>query len=85
MLADLDTDFEEYSREEQQSLAHAARAGDQGAFESLCRSNIAYAVHTANGWRKTGVSIEDLEGAALLGLVVGMREYDPEKHARPSG
>lgn len=84
MIADIREDrYDHRSAEEQQRLARKARRGDQEAYVQLCESNIRYAMKRVHRYKWANVPEKDLEGAALLGLCLGLREYDPDRHERP--
>lgn len=86
MITDLRNDrYDQLPREKQQQLARKARSGDQEAYVQLCESNVRYAMKRVHRYRWANVPEQDLEGAALLGLCLGLREYDPDRHKRPIG
>ena len=75
--------FDKPEGERLQFLAKQASRGSQPAYEKLCEAYMRYAIGVANGFRWSGLDVEDLEGAALYGLARGMRLYEPGRTEKP--
>ena len=70
------------ARDEELSLARRARAGDQAAFDRLVGAHLPLVHAMARQFRAHGVALDDLVGEAMLGLVKGARDFDPERGVR---
>jgi RNA polymerase sigma-32 factor len=70
------------SGEEEQRLARMAQRGDERAFEQLIRAHLRLVFATAWEFRSYGLPGEELLSEGLLGLVKGVRGYDPERGVR---
>lgn len=69
------------TREEELRLARLARAGDQAAFDRMVRAHLPLVHAMARQYRSHGCALDDLVGEAMLGLVKGARNFDPERGA----
>ncbi|MBI5175966.1 MAG: RNA polymerase sigma factor RpoD/SigA [Candidatus Obscuribacter sp.] len=69
-------------KEEEQSLARAARAGDSRAAKCLAESNLRLVVRIAKHYRNRGLSFEDLIQEGNLGLLRAVQKFDPERGFR---
>jgi DNA-directed RNA polymerase sigma subunit (sigma70/sigma32) len=76
------------SREEEQSLARQAQAGDRDAINRLIESHLPLAVRVAQaelrrrGRRPAPHAIDDAIQAASEGLIAAVRRFDPSRGAR---
>lgn len=70
------------SREEEQELARAARAGDLSARERLIASNLRFVVKLAKRYRGLGLPLEDLVGEGNRGMVRAAETFDPSRGVR---
>ncbi len=60
-------------------LARLAKTGDPAAREELILGNIRFVVWAARRFQGLGVSLEDLIGWGVLGLLRAVDEYDPDR------
>ena len=66
-------------RDEEHSLALAARDGNEEAFNTLVRSNLRYVVSVANRYKGFGLSLEDLINEGNIGLINAIKRFDPDR------
>jgi RNA polymerase primary sigma factor len=64
--------------DEERSLAHAIRRGDDNARSRLIRSNLRLVVRIARDYLGRGLTLEDLVGEGNLGLIRATEEFDPD-------
>src|SRR6476469_4282890 len=69
-------------REEELRLVRAAQGGDDQAFDRLVRAHMPLVHAITWRYRSFGLPLEDLTSEALLGLVKGVRGFDPERGVR---
>ena len=67
------------TREQEADLARSIRAGDQGALETLVRSNLRFVVSVAKKYQNQGVSLSDLINEGNLGLIRAAHKFDETK------
>ena len=67
------------TREQEAALAREIRAGDQGALETLVRSNLRFVVSVAKKYQHQGVSLSDLINEGNLGLIRAAHKFDETK------
>ena len=67
------------SREQEADLARRIRDGDQGALETLVRSNLRFVVSVAKKYQNQGVSLSDLINEGNLGLIRAAHKFDETK------
>lgn len=70
------------TKEEEQKLARAARAGDADAFLELVRRNLRLVVSIAKQYKNYGLSLEDLIQEGNLGLLRAAQKFDPDRNCR---
>lgn len=68
-----------YSGEEQKELARKMRNGDDEAREKLITSNLRFVVTCAKKYTNQGVPLIDLIQAGTKGLILSLRNYDPDR------
>src|SRR5262245_1508085 len=66
--------------DEAKTLARRIRQGDRAARERLVRSNLRLVVNIARGYRRCGMSLEDLVEAGNLGLLAAADRFDPDRN-----
>lgn len=80
--------YPELSLEEEMDLGRKMHAGDRTARQRLINSNLRYAITIAKLWRRrtyataTSTSLDDMIQNAVIGLLIGVKKYDPEKGRR---
>ena len=70
------------SREEEASLAHAARAGDAAARARLTEGNLRLVVQVARRYLNRGLPLPDLIEEGNLGLLRAVEKFAPERGTR---
>jgi RNA polymerase sigma factor (sigma-70 family) len=68
--------------QEERDLARRIAQGDDAARHALVLANVRLAVDVAAKFRGRGIEFEDLVQAALIGLDVAARKFDPERRVR---
>lgn len=68
-----------YSPEEQVKLARKMRDGDEEAREKLITGNLKFVVTCAKKYTGQGVALMDLIQAGIYGLILSLRNYDPDR------
>ena len=63
-------------------LASSARAGNAKARETLIRSNIRFAISYGSKFYGHGLSKEDIDAEAIIGLIKAVDHFDPSKGNR---
>ncbi len=72
------------SKDEEFTLARAAREGDSKAAMQLAHGNLRLVIKTAKQYRDRGLSFEDLIQEGNLGLLKAIERFDPERGFRLS-
>jgi RNA polymerase primary sigma factor len=67
------------SREEENRLAKAAKAGDEQAKESLIKANLRFVVTIAKKYQTSGISLLDLINEGNMGLIKAAEKFDPDR------
>ncbi|MCL2759417.1 MAG: RNA polymerase sigma factor RpoD/SigA [Treponema sp.] len=67
------------SREEEESIAHAAAAGNKLARETLVNSNLRFVVTVAKKYQGLGLPLEDLISEGNIGLLSAADRFDVSK------
>ncbi|CAN5117092.1 MAG: sigma-70 family RNA polymerase sigma factor [Gemmatimonadetes bacterium] len=67
------------TRDEEARLARRIREGDQGALETLCRSNLRFVVSVAKKYQNQGVALSDLINEGNVGLIRAAHKFDETK------
>jgi RNA polymerase sigma-32 factor len=70
------------SREEEHELAVRAQEGDQAAIDALVRANLRFVNAVALQYRRYGIPISELVAEGNLGLMMGVRKFDPHRGTR---
>jgi len=70
------------SKDEEFSLARAARSGDSKAAMRLAQGNLRLVIRAAKQYRDRGLSFEDLIQEGNLGLLKAVQRFDPERGFR---
>ena len=70
------------TQDEELCLARRARAGDAAAFGRMVEAHLPLVHAMARQFRSHGVALDDLVGEAMLGLVKGARDFDPDRGVR---
>jgi len=68
-----------YSGEEQIQLAREAKEGNEKSKEKLINSNLRFVITCAKKYVGQGVPLIDLISAGLEGLLLSVRNFDPDK------
>ena len=68
-----------YSGEEQIQLAREAKEGNEKSKEKLITSNLRFVITCAKKYTGQGVPLIDLISAGLEGLLLSVRNFDPDK------
>ena len=68
-----------YSGEEQKELARSAKSGDNKARNKLINSNLRFVITCAKQYVGQGVPLIDLIQSGMLGLILAVNNYDPDK------
>jgi RNA polymerase primary sigma factor len=68
------------TREGEQRLARAIRAGHQWARDELVRANLSFVAKVASEYRSCGIPFEDLLNEGNLGLIEAASRFDPDKN-----
>ena len=66
------------TREEEDTLARAAIAGDKEAKKRLIVSNLRFVVQVAKKYQKYGISLLDLINEGNMGLIKAAERFDPD-------
>jgi len=64
------------SREEEDSIAHAAASGNITARNKLVKSNLRFVVNVAKRYQGHGIPLEDLISEGNIGLIKAVEKYD---------
>jgi RNA polymerase primary sigma factor len=67
---------------EEKDLATRAARGDKEAWDRLVKSNLRFVVKIAKGYMNQGLSFEDLIQEGNIGLMEGVKRFDPKKGFR---
>ena len=67
------------AREEEISLAKAARKGSKSAKENLIKANLRFVVNVAKKYQNQGLSLEDLINEGNLGLLTAVEKFDVDR------
>jgi RNA polymerase primary sigma factor len=67
------------NREQEADLARRIRTGDDGALETLVRSNLRFVVSVAKRYQNQGVSLADLINEGNIGLMRAAQKFDETK------
>ncbi len=67
------------SREEENRLAKAAKAGDELAKENLIKANLRFVVTIAKKYQTSGISLLDLINEGNMGLIKAAEKFDPDR------
>jgi RNA polymerase primary sigma factor len=67
------------AREEEISLAKAARSGSRNAKDQLIKANLRFVVNVAKKYQNQGLSLEDLINEGNLGLLTAVEKYDVDR------
>lgn len=67
------------SREEEDSYARAAAAGDKHAKDMLVKSNLRFVVNVAKRYQNQGMPLSDLISEGNIGLINAIERYDVDK------
>jgi RNA polymerase sigma factor (sigma-70 family) len=70
------------TRQEELTLARAARSGDILAAKSLAEGNLRLVVTIAKSYRNRGLTFEDLIQEGNVGLLKAVKRFDPERGYR---
>jgi RNA polymerase primary sigma factor len=67
------------TREEEDRLARASRAGDPKAKEQLIKANLRFVVSIAKKYQTSGISLLDLINEGNMGLIKAADKFDPDR------
>ena len=67
------------TREEEDRLARAARAGDQKSKDELIKANLRFVVSIAKKYQTSGISLLDLINEGNMGLIKAAEKFDPDR------
>lgn len=67
------------SREEENRLAKATKAGDEKAKEELIKANLRFVVTIAKKYQTSGISLLDLINEGNMGLIKAAEKFDPDR------
>ncbi|HDP81295.1 MAG TPA: RNA polymerase sigma factor RpoD/SigA [Spirochaetes bacterium] len=67
------------SRQEEDRLARATRAGDHDAKEKLIKANLRFVVSIAKKYQTSGISLLDLINEGNMGLMKAADKFDPDR------
>lgn len=67
------------SREEENRLARATKAGDEKAKENLIKANLRFVVTIAKKYQTSGISLLDLINEGNMGLIKAADKFDPDR------
>lgn len=70
------------TREEELNLAYQSQKGDTEALRKLVESNLRFVVKIARKFQRPDISILDLINEGNIGLIEGVRRFDPDKNVR---
>ena len=70
---------EPISREEEDRLFRAYKAGDMDALERIASSNLRFALQIARNTSGGGLPLDDLVCAANMGLLTAAQKFDPDR------
>jgi DNA-directed RNA polymerase sigma subunit (sigma70/sigma32) len=67
------------TREEEDTLARAARDGDKEAKNMIVKANLRFVVSIAKKYQSSGISLLDLINEGNLGLIKAAEKFDPDR------
>jgi len=67
------------TREQEDTLARAARDGSEKAKDELIKSNLRFVVSIAKKYQTSGISLLDLINEGNLGLIKAAEKFDPDR------
>jgi RNA polymerase primary sigma factor len=67
------------TREQEDTLARKAIAGDRDAQEKLVTANLRFVVNVAKKYQNQGLPLDDLISEGNIGLINAIKKYDPDK------
>jgi RNA polymerase primary sigma factor len=67
------------TREEEDRLSRATRAGDEKAKEQLIKANLRFVVSIAKKYQTSGISLLDLINEGNMGLIKAAEKFDPDR------
>ena len=67
------------TREEEDSLARAAREGDEKAKNQLVKANLRFVVSIAKKYQTSGISLLDIINEGNMGLIRAAEKFDPDR------
>lgn len=67
------------TREQEDTLARAARDGNEKAKDELIKSNLRFVVSIAKKYQTSGISLLDLINEGNLGLIKAAEKFDPDR------
>ncbi len=67
------------AREEENSLALAAKNGDRAAKEKIVRANLRFVVNVAKKYQNRGLDLTDLISEGNIGLLTAIEKFDVER------
>lgn len=67
------------SREEENRMARATKAGDEKAKEELIKANLRFVVTIAKKYQTSGISLLDLINEGNMGLIKAADKFDPDR------
>jgi len=70
------------TREEEQSLARRIQQGDERACDALLQAHLRLVFSMAAEFGSYGLAFDDLVSEALVGLLVAVRRFDPDRGVR---
>ena len=68
-----------YTKDEEDILVAKAQAGDIEARNNLLEANLMFGVQFAKQWEHTGLDIDDLVQAAMIGMVNAVNRHDSSR------
>lgn len=66
------------SPDEEETIARLAQTGDQGALDTLVRSNLRFVISVAKRYQNRGLSFSDLIQEGNVGLITAAGKFDPD-------
>ncbi|MBN2403302.1 MAG: RNA polymerase sigma factor RpoD/SigA [Spirochaetes bacterium] len=67
------------TREEENRLAKASKAGDEKAKDNLIKANLRFVVTIAKKYQTSGISLLDLINEGNMGLIKAAEKFDPDR------